>query len=226
MAELMQRGPVPVDRLEIGLRRRYANEVAEHVVVGALPADAEVGAGGRDQRLDPRLDERCVSGRRCRRQLGRQAVALLDVEDGEALEEVDRAGVLARLLHALAFLAGDEAVSVDDGRAALALAHIAAERERLAEGEPALAGVAALDDSTPEDQDVDPGVAPTGCGVLRQGEWRVHTRGSPGLHPGQAPGLEFGDDPVGDLVVEGRAVTRGSAARGRPCRGAGHGGSP
>ena len=110
-------------------------------------------------------------------ELGRQAVALLDVEHGEALEEVDRAGVLARLLRALAFLAGDEAVGVDDGRAALALAHTAAERERLAEGEPALAGVAALDDGAPEDQHVDPGVASAGRGVLRQGDAaRLHPR--------------------------------------------------
>jgi hypothetical protein len=53
-----------------------------------------------------------------------------------------------------------------------------------------------------------------------------YPRVSPRLHRGQAPGIEFGDDPVGDLVVEVRAVTRGSAARGRPRRGAGHGGSP
>ena len=226
MAEFMQRGPVPVDRLEVGLRRRHADEVAERVVVGALPADAEVGAGGTDQRLDPRLDERGIRRRRRRRQLGRQAVALLDIEHGEALEEVDRAGVLARLLRALALLAGDEAVGVDDRRAALALAHIAAERERLAEGEPALAGVAALDDGTPEDQHVDAGIAPAGRGVLRQGQRRGHAGCSPRLHPWQATGLEFSDDPVGNFGVEVRAVTRGSAARGRPRRGAGHGGSP
>lgn len=65
-----------------------------------------------------------------------------------------------------------------------------------------------------------------GRGVLRQGERRGDARSSPGLHPWQAPGLEFSDDPVGDLVVEVCAVTRGSAARSRPRRGAVHGGSP
>jgi len=187
---------------------------------------SRIGAGGRDQRLDARLDERGIRRRRSRGERGRQAVALLDIEDGEALEEVDRAGVLARFLRALTLLAGDEAVGVDHRRAALALAHAAAQRERLAEGKPDLAGIAALDDSAPEDQHVDAGIAPAGRGILRQGQRRGHARSSPGLHPGQAPGLEVGDDPVGDLVVEVRAVTRGSAARGRPRREAGHGGSP
>ena len=58
-----------------------------------------------------------------------------------------------------AFLVGHEAVRIDDRGAVLALADIAAEAERLAESEPALAGKAALDDGAPEDQHVDPGIA-------------------------------------------------------------------
>ena len=54
-------------------------------------------------------------------------------------------------------IVGGEAVGIDDGRAALALADIAAEREGLAEGQPGLRRIALLDHRAPEDQDVDPG---------------------------------------------------------------------
>ena len=62
-----------------------------------------------------------------------QVFALRRVEDREALQERDRLGFLAGLSRALLLVVGDEAVGIDDGRAALALADIAAERQRLAE---------------------------------------------------------------------------------------------
>src|SRR3546814_5363257 len=81
-----------------------------------------------------------------------------DLEYREALEERDGARRLAGFRRAPAFVVRREAVGIDDGGAALALADIAAEPERLAAGQPALAGEATLDDGAPEDQDVDPGV--------------------------------------------------------------------
>ncbi len=45
-----------------------------------------------------------------------------------------------------------EAVGIDDGGAALALADMAAKRERLAEGQPTLAGITALDHCAPEQE--------------------------------------------------------------------------
>jgi hypothetical protein len=68
-------------------------------------------------------------------------------------------GFLAGLAGAALLVLGREAVGIDDSGAALALAHIAAERKRLAEGEPALAGKAVLDHGAPEDQDVDAGIS-------------------------------------------------------------------
>jgi hypothetical protein len=42
MTKLMERGPVPIDRLEIGRRRRNLHEIAGRVVVGAPAADSEI----------------------------------------------------------------------------------------------------------------------------------------------------------------------------------------
>src|SRR3546814_3851094 len=87
---------------------------------------------------------------------------------------------------------------------------------------PALAGEATLDDGAPEDQDVDPGVAPLGRGILRHGERRLGFRGAPRLYPGNAAGLQLGDDLVGDFLIEARPVVTGTGASG----GSGHRGSP
>src|SRR5690606_31044783 len=98
----------------------------------AIAADAEVDARRTDQGLDPWLDQ---SGRRRRgdeRNIVRQVLALRRVEYGEALQERNSLGFLAGLERAPLLVVGHEAVGVDDGRAALALADIAAERERLA----------------------------------------------------------------------------------------------
>lgn len=63
-----------------------------------------------------------------------------------------------------------EAMREHHGDAALAAAVVAAERERLAENQPALAGKAMLDDGAAEDKDVDARVAPSRGGVLGHGE--------------------------------------------------------
>src|SRR5258708_17291142 len=69
--------------------------------------------------------------------VGRQAVALIGVEDDKPLEEWNGLRFLARLARAPLFLRGHEAIGVDHRRAALALADMAAEGKRLAESEPA-----------------------------------------------------------------------------------------
>ena len=132
------------------------------------------------------------------------------VEDGEPLQERDRGGFLAGLAGASLLVVRHEAVGIDDGRAVLALAHIAAERERLAKGQPALGGEAVLDHGAPEDQDVDPRILPAGGGVLRHGERRLRRRRPPGLDPGHAAGLQLGDDLAGDFVIEARPVVAGA----------------
>src|SRR3546814_15540988 len=97
-----------------------------------------------------------------------------------------------------------EAVGIDDGGAVLALADIAAERERLAKRQPALPGEALLDDAAPEDQDIDPRILPSSGGVPRHGERRLRRRRSPGLDPRHPAGLQLGDA----LAEIGRASCR------------------
>ncbi len=137
-----------------------------------------------------------------------------------ALKTVNRFrnGIAGRFLAGLAgaslLVVRHEAVGIDDGGAVLALAHIAAERERLAKGQPALGGEAVLDHGAPEDQDVDPRILPAGGGVLRHGERRLRRRRPPGLDPGHAAGLQLGDDLAGDFVIEARPVVAGASASG------------
>ena len=197
---------MPVDRLEEGLRRGHADVVAGHIVVGLVAADADVGARRADQLLDLRQDQAGVDRGRRRGDAVGQSLALLDVEDGEALEERDCPRFLAPLMGAVAHVVRDEAVGIDDGGPALALADVAAERQGLLEGQPALGGEALLDDGVPQDEDVDAAVGPAGGGVLRHSERCAHARRAPRLHPGQAAGLQLGDDLVGDLLVERAAI--------------------
>src|SRR5882757_620198 len=87
MTEFMKCGPVPIDRFEISRRRRHLNEIARRIVVGARTADAEIRARGCNQRLGAWLN---LTWRRRRdnrrRNLLGQAIALVDVKDGKALE--------------------------------------------------------------------------------------------------------------------------------------------
>jgi hypothetical protein len=123
-----------------------------------------------------------------------QGRALLDVEDGEALEERDAARLLASLSGAVAHVVGNEAVGIDDGGAALALADVAPERDALPESQPALRGVAPLDDGVPQDEHVDAAVGPAGGGVPGQSKRRADARGAPRLDPGQSACLQLGYD--------------------------------
>jgi hypothetical protein len=84
------------------------------------------------------------------------------VEHGEALQERDGLGFLAGFVRPLLFVVGHEAVGIDDGRTVLAFPHIAAEGERLAKGQPALAGEAVRDNRPPQDQHIDPGILTAG----------------------------------------------------------------
>ena len=68
-----------------------------------------------------------------------------------------------------------------------------------------------LDDGTPQDQHIDPGIAALRRGIVRHGERRLGRRRPPGLHPGDAAGLQLGDDLVGDFVVKARPVVAGAS---------------
>jgi hypothetical protein len=51
MTELMECGPVPIDRFEICRWRWHLHEIARRIVVGACTADAEIRTGRGDQGL-------------------------------------------------------------------------------------------------------------------------------------------------------------------------------
>lgn len=224
MTEFVQRRTVPVDRLEIGLRRRHLHVVVRRHIEGAISADAEIDAGGFDQGLYARFYQTRRHLRRSRRDILGQVLALIRVENGEALQERDRLGFLAGFASVPLLVLRHEAISIDDGGAAFALTDISAERQRLAEGQPALAGKAALNDGAPEQQHVDSGIGSAGRGVLRKAERRLRRRRAPWLDPRHAAGLQLGDDLVGDLGIEigpvapGAGVSLVSGHRGSPRR--------
>ena len=127
MRQFVEGGAVPIDLFETRARRRHLHEITSRVVVGTGTADAEVRASGGDQRLRLRLD---LTGRWRDHQSSdalRQAVALVGVEDGKALEKRDDARLLARFRSAPTFVLRREAIGIDDGRAPLALPDMAAE---------------------------------------------------------------------------------------------------
>src|SRR5512145_3452176 len=77
---------------------------------------------------------------------------------------------------------------------------------RTLEGEPALDRIAVLDDGAPEDQDVDARVVAPRRSIPGDAERCAYARRAPRLHPGQAAGLQLGDDLAGDVVVERAAI--------------------
>src|SRR3546814_12569234 len=79
-------------------------------------------------------------------------------EDGVAFEEGDQTRLTTVLAGAAAFAVRRKAMGIDDGRAALALAHIAAQCERLPAGKEAVGREAVGDHGVTEDQNVDPGI--------------------------------------------------------------------
>src|SRR5216684_1252092 len=167
MTEFMQRGAMPVDRLEIGLRRRDLHVVFGRSIEGALAANVERYAGGLDQGFDRRLNQARRRWRSCGCDLVRQILALVRVENGKTLEERDGLHLFTGLGRTPFLIARHETIGVDDGRAAFALADVAAKRERLTEGEPALSCEPALDHGSPEDEDVNATVLPVSRCIFR-----------------------------------------------------------
>jgi hypothetical protein len=146
MPQLMQGRAMPVDRLEISPGRRHLHVVGSGHVEGPVAADTEIDARCLDQRLDPGFDQAGLRRRHGDREVLRHAFALREIEDGEAFEERNGLRFVAGLPGAPLLVVGNEAVGVDDRRAALTLADVAAEAERLAEGDPSLSRKAVLDD--------------------------------------------------------------------------------
>ena len=129
VTELVQGRPVPVDRLEIGVGPRHLDVVVGRAVEGAVAADAEIGAGRADQGLGLGQDQALGHGRRRGDQPVGKVLALIRVEHREPLEERDGARLVAVAFGPPAFVLRREAIGIDDGRAVLALADVAAEAQ-------------------------------------------------------------------------------------------------
>jgi len=201
MGQFVQAGPVIVDLIEEGGLRRHLYEIGVRRIEGAVAADAEIDARCGDDLLGHRHDLAVGERRGIAGEAGAQTFALRDIEDGEALEEGHSAGLVAVAPGAFPLGLGGEAVGIDHGHPMLALADAAARLLRLPEGQPALGRPAMLDDRAPQDQDIDPRIAPGGERVARQAGGGP-ARPAPRLDPREAPGFEFGDDPRGHLVIE------------------------
>ena len=113
----MTNRPVTINRLEERRRRRHLDVIVARDVEGAVAADADIGAGRADQRLGLRQDQIFGERFRQRRDVGGKILALVGIEDREALEERDRVGFVAGFRGARAFAVGNEAVGIDDGGA-------------------------------------------------------------------------------------------------------------
>src|SRR5208282_4082292 len=121
---LVQGGSVPVDGFEIGLRRWDLHEIMHRIVERPVSTDPEIHACRPDQRIGLRQDEVGFDRWRDRHDLLGQALTLRQVENSEALEERNRLRFVAGLCGPAALVVRCEAVGVNDGRAALALAYM------------------------------------------------------------------------------------------------------
>ena len=149
MAELVQRRPVPVDRLEIRLGPWDLDVVERRGIERFVPAEAQIGPAGADQGLDLGQDQALRNWRRDGGQVVGKSFALDDVEHGEALQERDRVRLIALFPRTGTLLVWDEPVGEYHHGAAFTFADIAAQAQGLAEGEPALSREAMLDNGPP-----------------------------------------------------------------------------
>src|SRR5579871_2226258 len=209
----MQRGPMPIDRLEIGLWRGDLDIVFDRCVEGTATSDPEINAAGLDQGFDCRLNQPWRRWRRGRCDFVRQAITLVCVKDREAFQEWNRLRLFAVFDRTTFLVLWHKAVGVNDGGAALTLADMAAKRQRLAKRKPALSGKTVFDHGSPKDQDVDAAVLPVGRSVLWHCQRRLCRGRPPGLDPGHAASLEFSDDLAGDFVIEARPALAGARLR-------------
>ncbi len=170
-------------------------------------ADPDLSACRLDQHLRAGDDEGLVP---CRDGGGchvLQPLALVEVEHGKALQESDLSGLAIRSGRDIIAILGREPIRIANRRALLALADIAAHRLRLSVGQPALRAIALLEQPVPQDQDIDPRIAPSRSGIARQAQRRLAI--IPWPHPWQDAFLDLRDDPVDHLAVEGSACARG-----------------
>lgn len=202
--QFVKRGPVIIDLRTEGRLRRNPDEILRRDIERLVAADADIGAGGGDERFGARDDLAFRHGRRIACDLAAQPFALIDVEDGEAFEEGDAFRLAAFAGGALKRGLRREAVGEQRHGSALALPDHAARLAALIKGEPALARISALDGGAPQKQDVDARIAAPRHGVARQSQTRRAGRFPWGRPKDNAP-FKIGDDGARHLIIKGRA---------------------
>lgn len=218
MAQLVQSGAVIVDLVMKSRPRRHHHEIARWRIVGLRPANPEIRARRGNEVFGSAVQFALGQRRWPRYQPFVQSIALRGIEHGKALEERNR----ARLLAALDLLAPlrvavvfrSEAVGIEHRAPALALADAAASGQRLAKGQPILRRIAALDHRAPEDQHIDPRVSPLGHRIAWQAGRGLGL--APRPDPRKHAVLKLGDDFLRDLVIKrcaGTIPARGAARR-------------
>src|SRR5579883_1162395 len=128
MTEFMQRRPMPVNRLEIGLRRRDLHVVFGWCIECAMSTNPKRDARGLDQGFDRWFDQ----ARRRRRSGGDlvgQVLTLIGVENGKSFKEGNRLCFFAGLGRASFFVIRHETIRVNDSGAALPFTNVATKRE-------------------------------------------------------------------------------------------------
>ena len=212
VTKLVQRGAIPVDRLGERALRRDCHIVLGGRIIGLHRPDPEIRAARADQRM--RCRNGLVFGQwqvRCQHRLG-QAFALPDVEYREPLEKRDLPRLAILVARAVLLALGREPVGLADRGSALALADAAAQRLCLLERQPALRAIAPRHHRSPQDQHVDPGIAPpalriarhraaTGCAVPRLHPWSRPASSSSITRPVTCAYRLFRSSPVLLLVM-------------------------
>ncbi|MET4386696.1 hypothetical protein ABIB73_002441 [Bradyrhizobium sp. F1.4.3] len=128
MRQLVQGRSMPIDRFEIGLRWGHLHIIFRRHIKGAIATYAEVDSGRLDQSIDRRLNHAGWRWWRSGYDVRSQPVALIEIENGEALQKWNSLCLLAGLVYAALFVDRHKAVGVNDGRAALTLADVATQR--------------------------------------------------------------------------------------------------
>nr|WP_246524645.1 hypothetical protein [Sphingobium phenoxybenzoativorans] len=143
MAQLMKDRAVIIDRGAEQLPPRHMNPVLAGGIIGKASANADIRPACLDQRLGMGDDDGRVSACIFAIEIFGQIDALVDVEDGEALEEGDVPGTAIGPDLRLAIRAfGHEGVGIADANTALALPDAAAQRHGLTIGQPLLCRIA------------------------------------------------------------------------------------
>lgn len=202
MRGLMEAGGVVVLRAIERAKRREHDAIKPRDVAGAVAAMTNVGAERRKEGLGACVPFALRFRLGHRVEMRRQALHLRNIEHPEVAQErhsMGRAlpGVVRSVLPLVAY---GHLLHQHDRRALLALADVATDLGRLAEGEPARERIPSPDRRRPQGQHVDAPIRALGSGVERHALPALAAL--PGLHPRSHALLKLGHDRSRDLGMD------------------------